>query len=61
MATTVEAILGAVEIDGGSDALLQVATHLKLIPESIIPVMSKKKTIPCIPVSKTINVYNLRE
>lgn len=31
MATTVEAILGAVELDGGPGALLQVATHLGLV------------------------------
>jgi hypothetical protein len=31
MATTIEAILGAVQLDGGSDALLQVATRLGLV------------------------------
>lgn len=31
MATTVEALLGAVHLDGGLDALTNVMTHLRLI------------------------------
>jgi ribonuclease III len=40
MATTVEAILGAVELDAGSEALVQVATRLGLIHSSLTPVTS---------------------
>ena len=46
LATTVEAILGAVQLDGGSDALLQVATRLGLVPQMIIPVMSRIYSLP---------------
>ena len=35
MATTVGALLGAVELDGGSEAMLKVARHLDLVPQSI--------------------------
>jgi dsRNA-specific ribonuclease len=42
MATTVEAILGAVELDGGPEALLQVARRLGLVHQLITVVMSQK-------------------
>jgi ribonuclease III len=40
MATTIEAILGAVELDAGPNALVEVATHLGLIHSSLNPVTS---------------------
>ena len=40
MATTVEAILGAVALDGGADAFFHVANLLGLVHELITPVMS---------------------
>ena len=46
MADTVEAILGAVEMDGGPEALLQVATRLGLVHRSVILVMSKSYSLP---------------
>ena len=40
MVNTVEAILGAVELDGGSEALMQVATRLGLVHPMLISVTS---------------------
>jgi hypothetical protein len=48
MADTMEAILGAVELDGGSEALLQVAMRLGLVHSLIIPVTSKAIPFPCL-------------
>ncbi|KAF7510029.1 hypothetical protein GJ744_007133 [Endocarpon pusillum] len=36
MASTVEAILGAVDLDGGSEALMEVATRLDLVHPMLI-------------------------
>ena len=49
MANTVEAILGAVELDGGSEALMQVATRLSLVHPMLISVMS---SLPFRPLKK---------
>ena len=40
MASTVEAVVGAVELDCGSQAMMQVATRLGLVHASLAPVMS---------------------
>lgn len=49
MATTVEAIIGAVELDGGVDATLQVATRLGLVHQSIALVTSQNLFLsPCL-------------
>jgi dsRNA-specific ribonuclease len=45
MADTVEAVLGAVEVDGGPEALLQVATRLGLVHRLITPEMSKSYSL----------------
>ena len=39
MATAVEALLGAIDLDGGAEALVGVMQHLGIVDEQ--PVMSK--------------------
>ncbi len=55
MASTVEAILGAVELDGGSEALMRVATRLGLVHPLLISVTS---SLPFHPLSETICKHN---
>lgn len=56
MATTVEAILGAVQLDGGSDALFQVATLLGLVHQLITPVMSSSYFLHTLSLRKDIPI-----
>ena len=41
MATTIEAIIGAVELDGGSEAVMQLVTRLGLVHPILTVVMSR--------------------
>jgi ribonuclease III len=41
MASTIEAIIGAVELDGGSEAVMQLVTRLGLVHPMLTSVTSK--------------------
>jgi hypothetical protein len=56
MASTTEAIIGAVELDGGSEAVMQLVTRLGLIHPMLTSVMSK---VPFLPLNKTIYAINV--
>jgi hypothetical protein len=55
MASTIEAIIGAVELDGGSEAVMQLVTRLGLVHPMLTSVMSR---FPFPPLDETIYMMN---
>lgn len=56
MATTIEAIIGAVQLDGGPEAVAQLVTRLGLVHPMLTAVMSK---FPFPPMNETIYTINV--